>query len=87
MNIGDLIWQSQGGSHVKKRLSVFQSYEYGSRRGDKLLDCETVQPRGQSSLWSRNGHRDLDEIDKVCARSDARGGDVSAKAVARICCR
>jgi ATP-dependent HslUV protease ATP-binding subunit HslU len=49
---------------------------------DKLLDDETVT-RAAIEAVEQNGIVFLDEIDKVCARSDARGGDVSREGVQR----
>ncbi len=49
---------------------------------DKLLDEEVVNKVALESV-EQNGIVFLDEIDKVCARSDARGGDVSREGVQR----
>jgi len=49
---------------------------------DKLLDDEAVN-RAAIEAVEQNGIVFLDEIDKVCARSDARGGDVSREGVQR----
>ena len=53
-----------------------------SEEADKLLDDETVT-RAAIDAVEQNGIVFLDEIDKVCARSDARGGDVSREGVQR----
>lgn len=83
MNIGDLFGKAMGGRTVKKRLSVSESYEVLiSEEADKLLDDETVNRAAIESV-EQNGIVFLDEIDKVCARSDARGGDVSREGVQR----
>ena len=83
MNIGDLFGKAMGGRTVKKRLSVSESYEVLiSEEADKLLDDETVN-RAAIEAVEQNGIVFLDEIDKVCARSDARGGDVSREGVQR----
>ena len=49
---------------------------------DKLLDQEVVAREALSAV-ENNGIVFLDEIDKVCARTDARGGDVSREGVQR----
>ena len=49
---------------------------------DKLLDDDSVT-RAAIEAVQENGIVFLDEIDKVCARSDARGGDVSREGVQR----
>ena len=83
MNLGDLFGKAMGGRTVKKRLSVAESYEVLiSEKADKLLDNETVN-RAAIEAVEQNGIVFLDEIDKVCARSDARGGDVSREGVQR----
>ena len=83
MNLGDLFGKAMGGRKTKKRLSVSESYEILiSEEADKLLDDETVN-RAAIDAVEQNGIVFLDEIDKVCARSDARGGDVSREGVQR----
>jgi len=83
MNLGDLFGKAMGGRTVKKRLSVAESYEVLiSEEADKLLDDETGN-RAAIEAVEQNGIVFLDEIDKVCARSDARGGDVSREGVQR----
>ncbi|MDE4134747.1 ATP-dependent protease ATPase subunit HslU [Phaeobacter sp. QD34_3] len=83
MNLGDLFGKAMGGRTVKKRLTVAESYEVLiGEEADKLLDDETVTRTALESV-EQNGIVFLDEIDKVCARSDARGGDVSREGVQR----
>lgn len=83
MNIGDLFGKALGGRTTRKRLSVSESYDVLiSEEADKLLDDETVT-RAAIEAVEQNGIVFLDEIDKVCARSDARGGDVSREGVQR----
>ena len=83
MNIGDLFGKAMGGRTTKKRLTVADSYEVLiGEEADKLLDDETVT-RNAIEAVEQNGIVFLDEIDKVCARSDARGGDVSREGVQR----
>ena len=83
MNIGEIFGKALGGRTTKKRLSVAESYEVLiSEEADKLLDDETVN-RAAIEAVEQNGIVFLDEIDKVCARSDARGGDVSREGVQR----
>ncbi|MDC0737751.1 ATP-dependent protease ATPase subunit HslU [Cognatishimia sp. SS12] len=83
MNLGDLFGKAMGGRKTKKRLTVAESYDVlVSEEADKLLDDETVNRLALESV-EQNGIVFLDEIDKVCARSDARGGDVSREGVQR----
>tara|TARA_R110002049_G_scaffold3237_9_gene25305 strand:+ start:553 stop:1857 length:1305 start_codon:yes stop_codon:yes gene_type:complete len=83
MNIGDLFGKAMGGRTTKKRLTVAESYEVLiGEEADKLLDDETVT-RAAIEAVEQNGIVFLDEIDKVCTRADARGGDVSREGVQR----
>jgi ATP-dependent HslUV protease ATP-binding subunit HslU len=83
MNLGDLFGKAMGGRKTKKRLKVSESYDILiGEEADKLLDDETVN-RAAIDAVEQNGIVFLDEIDKVCARSDARGGDVSREGVQR----
>ncbi len=83
MNLGDLFGKAMGGRTTRKRLTVAQSYDVLiGEEADKLLDDETVTKSALESV-QENGIVFLDEIDKVCARSDARGGDVSREGVQR----
>jgi ATP-dependent HslUV protease ATP-binding subunit HslU len=83
MNLGEMFGKAMGGRTVKKRMTVAESYEILiGEEADKLLDDETVN-RAALDATQQNGIVFLDEIDKVCARSDARGGDVSREGVQR----
>jgi ATP-dependent HslUV protease ATP-binding subunit HslU len=83
MNLGDLFGKAFGGRKTRKRMTVAQSYEVLlSEEADKLLDDETVNKAALEAV-QENGIVFLDEIDKVCARADARGADVSREGVQR----
>lgn len=83
MNLGDLFGKAFGLRKQRKRLSVAESYEILiGEEADKLLDDEIVN-RAAIDAVEQNGIVFLDEIDKVCARSDARGADVSREGVQR----
>lgn len=83
MNLGDLFGKAMGGRTVKKRLTVAESYDaLIGEEADKLLDDETVTRTALEAV-EQNGIVFLDEIDKVCARQEARGGDVSREGVQR----
>ena len=72
-----------GGRRVRRKMSVAESYELLiAEEADKLLDDEAVKAAALDSV-QENGIVFIDEIDKVCARSDARGGDVSREGVQR----
>lgn len=83
MNIGDLFGKAFGGRKIKKSMTVSESYEVLiSEEADKLLDDETVNKAAIESV-EQNGIVFLDEIDKVCARAETRGADVSREGVQR----
>ena len=83
MNLGDLFGKAMGGRTTRKTLTVAESHELlVSEEADKLLDDEAVTRIALEAV-EQNGIVFLDEIDKVCARSDARGGDVSREGVQR----
>ncbi len=83
MDLGSLFGKGFGGRKVKKRMTVAQSYEILiGEEADKLLDDETVTKAALEAV-QQSGIVFLDEIDKVTARSEARGADVSREGVQR----
>ncbi len=81
MNLGDLFGKM--GRTQKRRLTVAESHEMlVSEEADKLLDDEAVKLAALEAV-QENGIVFIDEIDKVCARADARGADVSREGVQR----
>ena len=82
MNLGELFGK-MGGRTVKKKMTVADSYDaLIADEADKLLDDEAVTKIALEAV-EQNGIVFLDEIDKVCAKSDARGADVSREGVQR----
>jgi ATP-dependent HslUV protease ATP-binding subunit HslU len=82
MNLGDLFGKAFQRT-VKKRLTVAESYDILiGEEADKLLDDEAVKRVALESV-EQNGIVFLDEIDKVCARAETRGADVSREGVQR----
>jgi ATP-dependent HslUV protease ATP-binding subunit HslU len=77
------LFKAFGGRTSRKRLTVAQSYDILiGQEADKLLDDEAVRTVALEAV-QENGIVFLDEIDKICARSDARGADVSREGVQR----
>ncbi|WBU63813.1 ATP-dependent protease ATPase subunit HslU [Paracoccus aerodenitrificans] len=72
-----------GGRRVKRKVTVAESYELLiAEEADKLLDDEAVKAAALEAV-QENGIVFIDEIDKVSARTDARGSDVSREGVQR----
>ena len=83
MNLGDIFGKAFGQRTVKRKMLVSESHKVlVGEEADKLLDDETVT-RVALEAVEQNGIVFLDEIDKVCARSDARGAEVSREGVQR----
>jgi ATP-dependent HslUV protease ATP-binding subunit HslU len=83
MNLGDIFGKAFGGRRVRKKLTVAESYELLiSEEADKLLDDEVVKAAALEAV-QENGIVFIDEIDKVCARAETRGADVSREGVQR----
>jgi ATP-dependent HslUV protease ATP-binding subunit HslU len=83
MNLGELFGKAMGGRTTRKKITVQESHDLlVAEEADKLLDDEAVKAAALIAV-EQNGIVFLDEIDKVCARSDVRGGDVSREGVQR----
>jgi ATP-dependent HslUV protease ATP-binding subunit HslU len=83
MNLGDLFGKAFGQRSVRRKMTVAESHDLLiAEEADKLLDEEVVKSTALEAV-EQNGIVFLDEIDKVCARTDARGGDVSREGVQR----
>jgi ATP-dependent HslUV protease ATP-binding subunit HslU len=68
---------------VRKKVTVAESYDLLiGQEADKLLDDEVVKQTALAAVQD-NGIVFLDEIDKICARAEARGADVSREGVQR----
>jgi ATP-dependent HslUV protease ATP-binding subunit HslU len=77
------LFKAFGGRSTRKRLTVAQSYEILiGQEADKLLDDEAVKVAALDAV-QENGIVFLDEVDKICARADTRGADVSREGVQR----
>jgi ATP-dependent HslUV protease ATP-binding subunit HslU len=83
MNLGDLFGKAMGGRRTRRRMTVAESYDVLlTDEADKLLDDETVTKAALSAVQD-SGIVFLDEIDKICARAETRGADVSREGVQR----
>jgi ATP-dependent HslUV protease ATP-binding subunit HslU len=79
----DLFGKAFGGRKVRRRMTVAESHDLLiGEEADKLLDDETVTKAALAAV-QEGGIVFIDEIDKVCARADTRGADVSREGVQR----
>ncbi len=79
----EMFGKAFGGRTSRKRVTVRDSYDLLiGQEADKLLDDEAVKAAALEAV-QENGIVFLDEIDKICARADARGADVSREGVQR----
>ena len=83
MSIGDMFGKGLGGKTKRKKLTVEESYDVlMAEEADKLLDEDKVV-QNALDLVQNNGIVFIDEVDKICVRQDAKGGDVSREGVQR----
>ena len=81
LNLGELF--GKGGQTRTRRMKVGESHEaLLAEEADKLLDEESVIKRA-IALVEQNGIVFVDEIDKIAARADRHGADVSREGVQR----
>ena len=83
INLNDMLGKAMGGRTKKRRLSVKQSYlVLIDEEADKLLDEDRIIRQAIEAV-EQNGIVFLDEIDKICVRSERSGSDVSREGVQR----
>ena len=83
INISDVLGKSMGSKPKKKKMSVKESYEIlMNEESDKLIEQDKIIKAAKNST-ENNGIVFLDEIDKISARTDRVGGDVSREGVQR----
>ncbi len=83
LNIGDMLGKAMGEQKKPKRMTVAESYDVlMEEESDRLLDQDKVVRIALENA-ANNGIVFIDEIDKICVRSDRMGGDVSREGVQR----
>ncbi|MEO1544764.1 MAG: ATP-dependent protease ATPase subunit HslU, partial [Pseudomonadota bacterium] len=85
INISDMLGKALGGRTKKKRVTVSDSHTLLiTEESDKLIDLDQITSEAIEAV-ENDGIVFLDEIDKICSRSDGgRGGaDVSREGVQR----
>ena len=83
INISDALGKSLGQKAKKKKMLVKESHEILiNEESDKLIEEDKIIKSAKDST-ENNGIVFLDEIDKISARTDRVGGDVSREGVQR----
>ena len=83
INLNDMLGKAFGQRTTTKTLSVANSYDVLlAEESDKLLDDDSVT-REAIHVVEQNGIVFLDEVDKICARHDRAGAEVSREGVQR----
>ena len=83
INLSDMLGKAMGGRTRKRKLNVVDSFDaLVAEEADKLIDDESIT-RDAVHAVEENGIVFLDEIDKIAARKDAGGADVSREGVQR----
>ncbi|MGX1198118.1 ATP-dependent protease ATPase subunit HslU [Parvibaculum sp. MBR-TMA-1.3b-4.2] len=82
INLSDIMGKAFGGRTKTRRMSVKESHDVLiAEESDKLLDQEQLT-QDAIELVEQHGIVFLDEVDKICAKSE-RSGDVSREGVQR----
>ncbi|MBA4173174.1 MAG: HslU--HslV peptidase ATPase subunit [Hyphomicrobium sp.] len=85
INIGEMLGKALGQRTKPRRVTVLDSYSLLiAEEGDKLIDSDQIASEAVKAV-ENNGIVFLDEIDKICSRSDSgrAGADVSREGVQR----
>ena len=83
INISDMLGKSMGNKPKKKKMSVKESHDILiNEESDKLIEQDKIIKSAKNTT-ENNGIVFLDEIDKISARTDRVGGDVSREGVQR----
>jgi ATP-dependent HslUV protease ATP-binding subunit HslU len=83
ININEMLGKAFGGRTKKRKINVRDSYALLiNEESDKLLDNDQIVQEAVKVV-ENNGIVFIDEIDKICARSERFGADVSREGVQR----
>ncbi len=83
VNLGEMLGKSMGTKNKKKKMSVKESHDIlVAQESDKMIEQDKIIKEAKIST-ENNGIVFLDEIDKVSARGNRVGGDVSREGVQR----
>ena len=83
INLNELLGKGMGQKKKKKKISIEKVYKpLMDEESDKLIDQEKIVALAKKDV-EENGIVFLDEMDKICARAERVGGDVSREGVQR----
>ncbi len=83
INLSEMMGKAFGNRTRKRKMTVAQAHTVlMAEESDKLLDQEKIIAEAIDSV-ENNGIVFLDEVDKICARSERAGADVSREGVQR----
>ena len=83
LNLSDMLGKGFGGKTKRRKTTVSEAYEpLINEESDKLLDDDQIVAEAIEAA-ENDGIVFLDEVDKITARSERTGGDVSREGVQR----
>jgi len=83
INVSEILGKSMGQKPKKKKMTVKESHDILiAQESDKMIELDKIISEAKKSTED-NGIVFLDEIDKISARGDRAGGDVSREGVQR----
>ena len=83
INLNEILGKGAGQKTKKRKLPIEKAYKpLMEEESDKLIDQEKIVSSAKEDT-EQNGIVFLDEMDKICARSERVGGDVSREGVQR----
>ena len=83
INVSEMLGKSMGQKAKKKKMNVKESHDILiAQESDKLIEQDKIISEAKKATED-NGIVFLDEIDKISARGDRTGGDVSREGVQR----
>jgi ATP-dependent HslUV protease ATP-binding subunit HslU len=83
INVSEMLGKSMGQKTKKKKMTVKESHDILiAQESDKLIEQDKIISKAKKATED-NGIVFLDEIDKISARGDRTGGDVSREGVQR----
>ena len=84
ISLSEMLGKSMGGKAKKKKMLVKESHEILiNEESDKLIEQDKIVKATKDST-ENNGIVFLDEIDKISARTDRVGGDISGRSSERF---